>query len=118
MRFLCLVGTRPEAIKMAPIIRRLRDRASTVTLCSGQQTDIVASALRWFGIEPDDLISLPSEDRSLSLLTGLLFPAIDDALVRHRPDIVMAQGDTTTVMVAATACFYRRLPFAPAHADL
>jgi UDP-N-acetylglucosamine 2-epimerase (non-hydrolysing) len=118
MKFLCLVGTRPEAIKMAPIIRRLRDRANTVTLCSGQQTDMVASALKWFGIEPDDLISLPSEDRSLSLLTGLLFPAIDDALVRHRPDIVVAQGDTTTVMVTATACFYRQIPFAHVEAGL
>src|SRR5688572_6263611 len=112
MKFLCLVGTRPEAIKMAPIIRTLRERAETVTLCSGQQTDMVTSALAWFAIKPDDFISLPMEDRSLALLTGLLFPAIDAALVRHRPDVVVAQGDTTTVMVTATACFYRRIPFA------
>ena len=118
MKFLCLVGTRPEAIKMAPVIRRLRERAETVTLWSGQQTDVVTSALAWFDIAPDDAISLPMEGRSLALLTGLLFPAIDEALLRHRPDVVVAQGDTTTVMVTAAACFYRHIPFAHVEAGL
>src|SRR5689334_12425246 len=118
MKILCAVGTRPEAIKMAPVIRALRERTEIVTLCSGQHTAMVASALRWFDVKPDDFIDLPSEQRSLPALTGILFDVVGKALDRHRPDIVLAQGDTTTVMVTATCCFYRHTPFGHVEAGL
>ena len=85
MKILCSVGTRPEAIKMAPVIRALRQRTETVTVCSGQHTDTVRSVLDWFAIEPD---------------------------------IVLAQGDTTTVMVTAVSCLYRQVSFGHIEAGL
>jgi UDP-N-acetylglucosamine 2-epimerase (non-hydrolysing) len=79
MKILCSVGTRPEAIKMAPVILALRDRAETMTVCMGQHTDMVRSALNWFAVEPQEFFELPMENRSLSLLTSSLFLAVDEA---------------------------------------
>src|SRR5688572_16072109 len=102
MKIICIVGTRPEAIKMAPVIRALREKPSVqlVTLFSGQHKDMVRPVLEWFGIELDDAISFLADDRSLSVLTGFLFTELESAISRHRPDLMLAQGDTTTAMVA------------------
>jgi UDP-N-acetylglucosamine 2-epimerase (non-hydrolysing) len=118
MKFLCVVGTRPEAIKLAPVIRELGRHARVTTLCSGQHTDIVHSALDWFGIAPDELITLPSGCDTLPKLTAALMPSMENAICLHRPDVVVAQGDTTTVMVTALTAFYLHVPFAHVEAGL
>jgi UDP-N-acetylglucosamine 2-epimerase (non-hydrolysing) len=84
----------------------------------GQHTDMVRSALDWFAVEPQEFLELPMENRSLSLLTSSLFLVIDEALRRHRPDIVLAEGDTTTVMVTAISCWYRQIRFGHIEAGL
>ena len=69
MRFLCVVGTRPEAIKLAPLIVELAQHSHVTTLCSGQHTAMAREPLEWFGITPDDEIVVGSEGRTLATLT-------------------------------------------------
>lgn len=119
-KVLCIVGTRPEVIKMAPVIRLLRSepRFDVTVLCSGQHRDLLAPLADWFGIAFDDDLEVMSEDQSLSALTARLMIAFEGYLSGARPDTVIAQGDTTTVMCAALSCFYLGLPFAHVEAGL
>ena len=120
IRVLSIVGTRPEAIKMAPVIQALaRDPAfSSRVLATAQHRHLLDQVLAIFGIQPDlDLdIMLPNQD--LTALTARLLLALDEALAQETPDLVLIQGDTTTVMTAALACFYRRIPFGHVEAGL
>ena len=116
-RFLCVVGTRPEAIKMAPVILELSAHAQVTTLCSGQHTKLAEEPLKWFGITPDDTIKV-AKSRTLTTLTAALLPAMDRMIAKHQPDVVVAQGDTTTVLVAALTAFYIDIPFAHVEAGL
>lgn len=118
MRFLCIVGTRPEAIKMAPLMLELKRHASVACVCSGQHIDLAREPLDWFGIPVDEQLDIGSTHKSLSGLTAAMLPALEAAIARHRPDIVVAQGDTTTVFVAALASFYLGVPFAHLEAGL
>ena len=116
-RFLCVVGTRPEAIKMAPVILELSAHAQVTTLCSGQHTKLAEEPLKWFGITPDDTIRV-AKSRTLTTLTAALLPAMERMIAKHQPDVVVAQGDTTTVLAAALAAFYSDVPFAHVEAGL
>ena len=116
-RFLCVVGTRPEAIKMAPVILELSAHAQVATLCSGQHTKLAEEPLKWFGITPDDTIRV-AKSRTLTTLTAALLPAMERMIAKHRPDVVVAQGDTTTVLAAALTAFYTNVPFAHVEAGL
>jgi UDP-N-acetylglucosamine 2-epimerase (non-hydrolysing) len=118
MRFLCVVGTRPEAIKLAPLILELAQHSDVTTLCSGQHTSLAREPLEWFGIEPDDEIVLEPGSRSLAALTGALLAPMERMIRKHRSDIIVAQGDTTTVLVAALTSFYLGIPFAHVEAGL
>jgi UDP-N-acetylglucosamine 2-epimerase (non-hydrolysing) len=118
MRFLCVVGTRPEAIKLAPVILELAQYSQVTTLCSGQHTTLVDEPLEWFGIKSDDQIVVPPESRTLASLTGALMAPMERAIGRHKPDVVIAQGDTTTVFVTALTAFYLGVPFAHVEAGL
>jgi UDP-N-acetylglucosamine 2-epimerase (non-hydrolysing) len=116
-RFLCVVGTRPEAIKLAPVILELARHAHVTTLCSGQHTTLAQEPLKWFGITPNDAIKV-AKFRTLSMLTAAMLGPMERMIVKHRPDVVLAQGDTTTVLVAALTAFYLEIPFAHVEAGL
>jgi len=118
MRFLCVVGTRPEAIKLAPVILELREHAQVTTLCSGQHTRLAQEPLEWFGIKPDESITIGTKSRTLAKLTAAMLVPMERAFTRHEPDVVVAQGDTTTVLVAALTAFYLGIPFAHVEAGL
>ena len=117
MRFLCVVGTRPEAIKLAPVILELARHSQVTTLCSGQHTELAAEPLEWFGIKPDDHISV-GESRTLTTLTAAMLAPMERMIAKHRPDVMIAEGDTTTVLVTALAAFYLDIPFAHVEAGL
>ena len=119
-RIVCIIGTRPEVIKMAPVIRALREepRFRLAVLCSGQHRDLLGPLLDWFEISMDGNLEVMSEDQSLAALTSRLMSAFDAYFSSAQPDLVIAQGDTTTVMCAALACFYRKIPFAHVEAGL
>ena len=118
MRFLCVVGTRPEAIKLAPLILELAQHSHVTTLCSGQHRSLAQEPLEWFGIKPDDEIVVGSEFRTLATLTAALLPPMEQMIEKHRPDVVVAEGDTTTVLVTALTSFYLGVPFAHVEAGL
>lgn len=119
-KIICIIGTRPEVIKMAPVIRALRDdgRFRLTVLCSGQHRDLLAPLLKWFDITVDDNLAVMTEGQSLAMLTSRLMASFESHFSAAQPDLVMAQGDTTTVMCAALTSFYLRIPFAHVEAGL
>ena len=118
MRFLIVVGTRPEAIKLAPVILELARHSQVTTLCSGQHTALAEEPLTWFGITPAGRIEIGPESRTLAILTGAMFAPLEQMIAKHRPDVIVAQGDTTTVLVTAITAFYLGIPFAHVEAGL
>ncbi|MBT2338994.1 MULTISPECIES: non-hydrolyzing UDP-N-acetylglucosamine 2-epimerase [Pseudomonas] len=119
-KVLCIVGTRPEAIKMAPVIKALQaqENIDCRVLATAQHRGMLDQVLAFFGIVPDLDLDIMQPDQSLATLTARLLLALDDVLKTEQPDVVLAQGDTTTVMSAALACFYRQVPFGHVEAGL
>jgi UDP-N-acetylglucosamine 2-epimerase (non-hydrolysing) len=117
---LCVVGTRPEAVKMAPVILALQREpwARVRVLATAQHRQMLDQVLGFFGITPDVDLDLMRPGQTLAGLTSRLMASLDQVLEAERPDVVLAQGDTTTVMVAALASFYRRIPFGHVEAGL
>ena len=118
---LSVVGTRPEAIKMAPVIQALEARHAEVrsVVCSaGQHREMLDQVLRLFDIRPDFELALMQPDQDLSRLTAALFAGLAPVVEEVRPDWVLAQGDTTTVFVAAMVAFYQKVAFGHVEAGL
>jgi UDP-N-acetylglucosamine 2-epimerase (non-hydrolysing) len=119
-KIICIVGTRPEAIKMAPVILRLRKQswAEVKVLATAQHREMADQVLSLFGIVPDIDLDLMRPNQSLAALTARLYERLDCVFESERPDMVLAQGDTTTVHVAAIVSFYRQIPFGHVEAGL
>ncbi len=118
---LTVVGTRPEAIKMAPVIGALRRSAGSVhalVCATGQHRQMLDQALGLFGIVPDFDLDVMRSGQDLSGLTARLLDGLDAVIVRSRPDWILAQGDTTTVLASALAAFHRRIRFGHVEAGL
>lgn len=119
MRLLAVVGTRPEAIKMAPVVLEARRRGCEVDVCAtAQHRHMLDQVLQRFEIVPDRDLDLMRPDQTLAGLTARALTALDELLAHTRPDWVVVQGDTTTAMVASLAAFYRRVPVAHVEAGL
>jgi UDP-N-acetylglucosamine 2-epimerase (non-hydrolysing) len=116
----CVVGTRPEAVKMAPIVSTLRRSAglSVRLVTTGQHRGLLDRALADFGLTADVDLDLMRPDQSLAETTGRALIAVSEVLGRMSPSLVLAQGDTTTVVATALACFYRQVPFGHVEAGL
>lgn len=119
-KVLCIIGTRPEVIKMAPVIRSLRamPEFSVTVLASGQHRDMLVPLIDWFNLRIDADMQVMTDNQSLAALTARLMQAFDQQFTTLRPDLVLAQGDTTTVMCAALSCFYLNIPFGHVEAGL
>src|SRR5258708_16741790 len=114
------MGTRPEAIKLAPVVADLRqspDFQCTV-VATGQHKELFQQVADQFGFAVDANLDVMRPNQSLAGLTARLMEAIDGWLEERRPDIALVQGDTTTVLVAALACFYRQIPIGHVEAGL
>jgi UDP-N-acetylglucosamine 2-epimerase (non-hydrolysing) len=109
-RISVIFGTRPEAIKLAPVVLALRDHPtlSPHVCVTAQHRRMLDQVLGVFGIVPDADLDVMTPDQGLASLSGRLLVGIDGYLVEHAPDLVIVQGDTTTVLCAALAAFYRR----------
>ncbi len=119
LSLLFVLGTRPEAIKLAPIIQRIRDDGGrTQILFTAQHRTLAADVLDYFGIVPDHDLNIMTESQSPSGVAARVLEGIDPILVDQAPDIVVVQGDTTTAMAAALAAFHRRIPVAHVEAGL
>lgn len=118
---LFVVGTRPDAIKSAPVVlefRRFAEEVETVLVSTGQHREMLAQALAAFGLEADRDLGLMREGQSLAGLTARALEGLDSCLEDLKPDVVLAQGDTTTTFCAGLAAFYRQVPFAHIEAGL
>lgn len=118
---LCVVGTRPEAIKMAPVVNELRRFSSEVEarlVSTGQHREILIQALATFGLAPDLDLEIMTHGQTLAQVTARAVEGLDRVIAGHAPALVLAQGDTTTTFVAALTSFYHRLPFAHVEAGL
>jgi len=116
-----ILGTRPEAIKLAPVIHELArhpDRIRSYVCSTGQHRELLEHALRAFGIRPDFDLQLMQPGQRLTDLTARILTALDGVLESAMPDWVLVQGDTTTVMAASLAAFYRRIRIGHVEAGL
>jgi UDP-N-acetylglucosamine 2-epimerase (non-hydrolysing) len=120
MKIICVVGTRPEAIKMAPVILALQGvpQFEVRVLATAQHRHMLDQVLNFFGITPDIDLNIMRPNQTLSALTARLLLELGGVLEAEKPDVVLAQGDTTTVMTVALACFYHRIPFGHVEAGL
>jgi UDP-N-acetylglucosamine 2-epimerase (non-hydrolysing) len=112
MNILVAFGTRPEAIKLFPVILALRDsREFNVTVCStAQHREMLDQVLRIANIEPDVDLNIMRPNQTLPEMTGRILSGFDKVLADTMPDRVMVQGDTTTAMVATLSSYYRKIP--------
>ncbi len=116
---LVAVGTRPEAIKLAPVVDALRRRGvPTFLLSTGQHREMLAQVFAVLGLEPDRDLAVMRPDQSLAGLSAALLTAADALLAEVEPSWVVVQGDTTTVAMVALAAFYRGLRVAHVEAGL
>ncbi len=118
---LCVVGTRPEAIKMAPVIKELRkhqEHIDTEVCITAQHREMLDQILGFFRIKPDYDLDVMEERQSLGRLTANIMNKIEPLFAELKPDWILVQGDTTTVMVAALAGYYQRIRIGHVEAGL
>jgi len=121
MRVLSIFGTRPEAIKMAPVVKELGKhptRMESVVCVTAQHRQMLDQVLKLFAIRPDIDLDLMEENQNLASLTARGITALTEVLQRVRPDLVLVQGDTTTAMVASLAAFYQQIAVGHVEAGL
>ncbi len=119
-RVLFVFGTRPEAIKLCPLIRELRrrDECSVRVCVTAQHRGLLDQVLAAFQVVPDRDLDLMRPGQTLAALTARILEALDPVLVEEAPDLVLVQGDTTTTVAAALTAFYRRIPVGHVEAGL
>jgi len=117
---LIIVGTRPEAIKLIPVYKELKQSKHWLTLLvsTGQHQEMLKSIFDFFEVQPDVNLAVMTKNQSLAGLTELLLSACTAVIEQHLPDLIIVQGDTTTAMVGALAGFYKRVQIAHVEAGL
>ncbi len=120
IRVLSVIGTRPEAVKMAPVVQRLIQTPGIEALVcvTAQHREMLDQVLNLFDIRPDVDLDLMQPDQSLAQITAAIFTHLDPVLKNLKPDWILAQGDTTTVMVTALLAYYHRIKFGHVEAGL
>ncbi|NLO20708.1 MAG: UDP-N-acetylglucosamine 2-epimerase (non-hydrolyzing) [Syntrophomonadaceae bacterium] len=119
-KVLVVFGTRPEAIKMAPVIRELKQvqDIETVVLVTAQHREMLDQVLQLFNIEPDHDLDLMREGQDLYSITTGVLNGVREVLEKEKPDLVVVHGDTATTFAASLAAFYQRIPVAHVEAGL
>lgn len=113
-------GTRPEAIKMAPVVEALKSTpcVETIVAVTAQHRQMLDQVLKLFGIVPDEDLDVMQPGQSLAGLTSRILQGMDGAISRHKPDIVLVHGDTTTTFATSLAALYNRTPIGHVEAGL
>lgn len=117
---MCVFGTRPEAVKLAPVVHALKrsSHLEPVVVLTAQHREMLDQMLRWFEISPDFDMDIMKHGQSLSELTARVITGIDEILQKVNPDMLLVQGDTVTVMAAALAAHYHKVPVGHVEAGL
>ena len=113
-------GTRPEAIKMCPLVNELKTRKGiqTVVCVSGQHREMLDQVLVTFGVTPDHDLSIMKDKQTLFDITNAILAKIQAVLELEKPDVVLVHGDTSTTFVTALACYYMQIPVGHVEAGL
>ena len=124
IKVMSVFGTRPEAIKMAPLVQTLAQRPEFESICclTGQHREMLDQVLSVFGIVPEHDLAIMKPGQTLFDITSDVLLKIQAVLAEERPDVVLVHGDTTTSFAAALAAFYLQIPVGarrgrPAHAQ-
>ena len=119
-KIMLVFGTRPEAIKMCPLVNELkrRDNLQTIVCVTGQHRQMLDQVLEAFGVEPDYDLSIMKEKQTLFDITTNILNRIREVLEKEKPDVVLVHGDTSTTFVTALACFYLQIPVGHVEAGL
>jgi len=120
IKVLAVIGTRPEAVKMAPVVLalRARDEFEVKVALTAQHREMLDQVMRQFGLTADVDLDIMRPRQSLAQITTRALEGLQQAYEEIEPDIVLAQGDTTTVFAAALAAYYARIPFGHVEAGL
>jgi UDP-N-acetylglucosamine 2-epimerase (non-hydrolysing) len=121
IKILSVFGTRPEAIKLAPVIQELGkypDQVMCKVCVTAQHRQMLDQVLRLFQIEPDYDLNIMQDDQSLSYVTARVLTELERVIQKEKPDWVVVQGDTTTTMAASLAAYYQRVKVAHVEAGL
>ena len=119
-KVMLVFGTRPEAIKMCPLVNELKSRKNieTVVCVTGQHRQMLDVVLEAFSVEPDYDLSIMKEKQTLFDITTNILNRIKEVLDKEKPDVVLVHGDTSTTFVTALACFYLQIPVGHVEAGL
>lgn len=116
-----VIGTRPDALKMAPVIlelSRFPERVRQVVISTGQHREMLQQVLNVFQLKPDHDLDVMLPGQTLAQITSRVLERLDPLLAEIKPDVLLAQGDTTTTFVASLAAFYRQVPVGHVEAGL
>lgn len=119
-KIMVVFGTRPEAIKMCPLVNELKSRKNikTVVLVTGQHRQMLDVVLQAFSVTPEYDLSIMKQNQTLFDITTGILESIKEVLEKEKPDTVLVHGDTTTSFVTALACFYMQIPVGHVEAGL
>ena len=111
-KVMLVFGTRPEAIKMCPLVNELKTRKEleTVVCVTGQHRQMLDQVLEAFQVEPDYDLSIMKDRQTLFDVTTNILNKIQEVLEKEKPNVVLVHGDTSTTFVTALACFYFQIP--------
>jgi UDP-N-acetylglucosamine 2-epimerase (non-hydrolysing) len=121
LKVLAVCGTRPDTVKMAPVVNELKRHSDEVELTlavTGQHREMLVQVLEAFDLHPDYDLNIMSARQTLIQITTRALEGLDDVIKQCKPDLVLAQGDTTTTFVAGLAAFYNKIPFGHVEAGL
>ena len=120
-KIICIFGTRPEAIKMAPVIKELKrypEKCRVIVCVTAQHRYMLDQVLSFFNLKPDIDLNIMRENQSLDRLTSVSINLLTKVISKSRPSLILVQGDTTSAMSAALAGFYRKIPIGHIEAGL
>lgn len=121
IKVMLVFGTRPEAIKMAPLIRSLKEQAArfdAVTVVTAQHRQMLDQVLKTFHIDPDYDLNIMSKQQTLSTITTNVINKLDEVLKTEKPDVILVHGDTTTTLAASISAFYNQIKIGHVEAGL
>lgn len=118
MKILFVFGTRPEAVKMAPVIRELRNSFQIVICVTAQHREMLDQVLDLFDIKPDHDLDIMEQGQDLFNMTSNVLLGVKKVLIKEHPNLVLVHGDTTTTMAASVAAFYLQIPVGHVEAGL
>ena len=117
---MCVFGTRPEAVKLSPVVRALEksELLQPLVVLTAQHREMLDQMLKWFQVKPDHDLNVMRHGQSLAELTARVLQGMDELLSEAKPDMLLVQGDTITVMAASLAAFYHKVPVGHVEAGL